>query len=64
LVGSAISIAYYFRVFKNAFFSSGDNGIKLEIGIAEVIFLALALAVTLLVGCWPAVITSLQIIPA
>ena len=64
LAGSAISIAYYFRVFKNAFFSNQGAGFKQEIGLTEIIFLFLALMLTLLVGCWPAVITSLQIIPA
>ena len=64
LAGSTISIAYYFRVFKNAFFSNEGDGVKLEIGMTEIIFLFVALILTLVVGCWPTVITSLQIIPA
>lgn len=64
LFGSAISIAYYFRVFKHAFFSSESNVSVREMGWMEFIFLAIALLITLLVGLWPAVITSLQIIPA
>lgn len=63
LIGSAVSIAYYFRVFKNAFFSSEDGSASWELGITEVIFLVMALCITLLVGCWPSIVTSLQILP-
>lgn len=63
LLGSAISIAYYFRVFKNAFFSSENGTTKISIGMLEVVFLLISLMITLVVGCWPAVITSLQIFP-
>lgn len=61
LAGSAISIAYYFRVFKNAFFSDESGTVKWEMGILETLFLFAALLVTLLVGCWPTVVTSLQL---
>jgi NADH-quinone oxidoreductase subunit N len=57
LIGSAISIAYYFRVFKHAFFSEDGTLVAWKIGTMEWIFLALSLTITLLVGCWPAVIT-------
>jgi NADH-quinone oxidoreductase subunit N len=64
LLGSAISIAYYFRVFKNAFFSSENADTKWDIAISEAFFLAIALLVTLLIGFWPSVITSLQLFSA
>jgi NADH-quinone oxidoreductase subunit N len=64
LLGSAISIAYYFKVFKNAFFGGEQQGTKLELNLMDTVMLGLAVLVILTVGIWPTVITGLQIIPA
>ncbi len=58
LLGSAISIAYYFRVFKHAFFSDNTDAASWKIGAIEWMFLSVALIITLLVGFWPAVINT------
>lgn len=62
LLGSAVSIAYYFRVFRNAFMTPGAEGRRISIGTGEGIALGLAVMITLLVGLWPSVITGLQIL--
>jgi NADH-quinone oxidoreductase subunit N len=63
LIGSAISISYYFRVFKNAFFSSENGSVAWKMGTVEIVFLIVATIITLLVGCWPGVINLLQQLP-
>lgn len=61
LLGSAVSIAYYFRVFKNAFLTEDASGLKWNFNVLEVVALIAAAGITLFIGVWPAAITSLQI---
>ncbi len=60
LLGSAISIAYYFRIFKEVLFkpTAGLSAYKITWG--EYAGLALALVLTLSIGLWPALITGIQ----
>ncbi|MBL7811836.1 MAG: NADH-quinone oxidoreductase subunit N [Bacteroidetes bacterium] len=60
LLGSAISIAYYFRVFRHAFLTEADGDI-IKPEWQDSVFLAIAATVLLLIGIWPALITGLQL---
>ncbi len=64
LVGSAISIGYYFRIFKNAFFSHNIEieGVKIESNWLEKIILAMLILVILTLGIAPSLITKFQFV--
>jgi NADH-quinone oxidoreductase subunit N len=64
LLGSAISIAYYFRIFKDALFKPSGETANYSIGWAEYAGLVIATLITLSVGIWPALITGIQTIAA
>lgn len=61
LLGSAISIAYYFRVFKNAFFTAEATGESIGATLTEKFVLIIATLITLTIGLWPGLITGLQL---
>ncbi len=60
LIGSAISIAYYFRIFKDVVFKQSAVSASYKITWGEYAGLAFALIVTLSIGLWPAFITGIQ----
>jgi NADH-quinone oxidoreductase subunit N len=59
LVGSAISIAYYFRILKAVWFTS-ESGVTLNSSLGEKLLLGLSLIIILGLGIVPSVITGLQ----
>lgn len=59
LLGSAISIAYYFRIFKSVFFTDGDA--KVNTTAVSAIFLGIAAIVILLLGIAPSILTNLSV---
>jgi len=61
LIGSAISISYYFRVFKNAFFTTSETGTEISATLLEKAVLIVATLITLTIGIWPGLITGLQL---
>lgn len=60
LIGSAISIAYYFRIFKSAFFHTESDGVALETNLREKFMLLLSIAIILVLGIMPSLITRYQ----
>lgn len=61
LVGSAISIAYYFRIFKYVFFtSSTGESTTYTLGNIDKVLLVLALLIILALGIAPGMITGFQ----
>lgn len=57
LVGSAISVAYYFRFFKSMYFSAGESNIQSS--IVENVFTVIAVCIIIAIGIYPALITDL-----
>lgn len=58
LLGSAISIGYYFRIFKNVFFEEGSANVTANIG--EMALILLSAAIIIAVGCIPWLITGIN----
>ncbi len=59
LVGSAISIGYYFRILKSVWFTPGE-GVTLNSSLGEKVLLGLTLIIILGLGVAPSLITGLQ----
>lgn len=58
LLGSAVSIGYYFRIFKNVFFSEGEASVDTK--PMETVLLALAGILILIAGILPGLVTGVN----
>lgn len=58
LIGSAVSIAYYFRIFKSIYFEDGNTNV--DSSLLEKAFVTLAAGIILIVGCAPWLIMGID----